>query len=73
MAIRVLVLLGLYVSARGGRFGYVMPSRQGAYKAMRRDGMSKGKAAAIANGGHFFPQRSAMARKGAQTRKRRGR
>ena len=61
------------VSSRGGRAGFVFKSRQPAYRAMRRQGMSKSKAAAIANGGHFFPQRSAMARKAAKTRKRHGR
>jgi len=61
------------VSSKGGRAGFVFPSRQPAYRALRRQGMSKSKAAAIANGGHFRPQRSAMARKGAATRRRHGR
>lgn len=60
------------VSSRGGRFGFVFKSRQSAYKALRRQGASKSKAARIANGGLTFPQRSVMARKGARTRRRRG-
>lgn len=61
------------VSSRGGRFGFVYRSRQRAYKALRRDGASKSKAARIANGGVTFPQRSVMARKAARTRQMRGR
>lgn len=60
------------VSSRGGRFGFVFKSRQKAYKALRRQGASKSKAARIANGGLTFPQRSVMARKAAKTRRRRG-
>lgn len=60
------------VSSRGGKFGFVYPERQRAYRALRRHGMTKSAAARIANGGRFFPQRSIMARRAAQTRKMRG-
>lgn len=60
------------VSARGGRFGFVFRSRQDTYRALRRQGASKSKAAKIANGGLTFPQRSLMSRRAAKTRKRRG-
>lgn len=43
------------------------------YEALRRQGMSKRKAARISNAGRTHAQRSAMARKGWRTRKRRGR
>lgn len=61
------------VSDKGGRFGYVVKSRQRVYKALRRQGKSKTVAAKIANAGRFHPARSAMSRKGARTRRRRGR
>ena len=61
------------VSARGGRYGFVYRSRFSAYRALRRKGMSKSKAAEISNAGRTFPQRSGMARKGARTRRRHGR
>lgn len=61
----------LMVSDRGGRAGFVYRSRQSAYKALRRQGASKSKAARISNAGHYFPGRSRMARKAAQTRRRR--
>jgi len=61
------------VSSRGGKYGFVYPGRQRVYKALRRQGMSKSKAARIANGGRTHVQRSAMARKAARTRKARGR
>lgn len=57
------------VSARGGRWGFVYRSRQAAYRALRKQGMSKGKAARISNAGQTHAQRSAMARKGAAARK----
>lgn len=60
------------VSSRGGRFGFVYPSRQRAYRALRWHGMTKTAAARIANGGRFHTQRSIMARKAARTRKARG-
>lgn len=59
------------VSSRGGKYGFVFPERQRAYRALRRHGMTKSAAARIANGGHYFPQRSLMARKAARTRKAR--
>lgn len=52
------------VSARGGRFGFVFTSRHRAYRALRRKGMSKSKAARISNAGRSFAGRSRMARKG---------
>lgn len=61
------------VSDRGGRYGFVYKSRQRVYRALRRQGKSKRISAMIANAGRFHPARSAMARKGARTRKRRGR
>lgn len=57
-------------SDKGGKFGYVIKSRQNVYKALRRQGMSKSKAARIANAGKSHSARSRMAKKGA--RKRRG-
>ncbi|HEX8108509.1 MAG TPA: hypothetical protein VF516_12335 [Kofleriaceae bacterium] len=57
------------VSARGGKYGFVYPSRQRAYKALRRHGLTKSMAAAIANGGRTHAQRSRMAHKAARTRK----
>lgn len=58
------------VSARGGKYGFVYPSRHGAYRKIRG---TKRKRARIANAGRTFPQRSRMARKAARTRRRRGR
>lgn len=43
------------------------------YKALRRQGAGKPKAARISNAGRTRTQRSTMARKGARTRRRRGR
>ncbi|WP_435841728.1 DUF7218 family protein [Streptomyces cinnamoneus] len=60
------------MSARGGRYGFVYKTRQRAYRALRRQGASKAKAARIANAGRTFPQRSRMARKAARTRQQRG-
>lgn len=56
------------VSARGGRYGFVYRTRQRAYRALRRKGMSKSKAARIANAGRTRAGRSRMARKGARRR-----
>jgi hypothetical protein len=61
------------VSDRGGRAGFVYRSRQSVYRALRRQGASKSKAARISNAGRTFPQRSAMARKASRTRRRHGR
>lgn len=61
------------VSDRGGRFGFVYKSRQSAYRALRRKGTSKSKAARISNAGRTRAGRSRMARKAARTRRRRGR
>ncbi|MFI1166551.1 hypothetical protein ACH4UM_23845 [Streptomyces sp. NPDC020801] len=60
------------VSSRGGKFGFVYRSRFSAYRALRRKGMSKTRAAEISNAGRSFPQRSIMARKAARTRKAKG-
>lgn len=60
------------VSARGGRWGFVYRSRQSAYRALRKQGMSKSKAARISNAGQTHAARSAMARKGARTRQAKG-
>jgi hypothetical protein len=43
------------------------------YKALRRQGKSKKVAAKIANAGRSHVARSRMAKKGARTRRRRGR
>jgi len=60
------------VSSRGGKWGYVAKTRQDVYKALRRKGSSKSKAARISNAGITHEQRSRMAKKAARTRKRRG-
>lgn len=60
------------VSDKGGRKGFVFKARQRAYKALRRKGMTKKIAAMIANRGDTHGERSAMAKKGARSRKRRG-
>jgi hypothetical protein len=59
------------VSARGGKHGFVYKSRHNVYRALRRQGMTK--AAKISNAGRTHAQRSAMSRKAARTRRRRGR
>lgn len=61
------------VSDRGGKYGYVVKSRQDVYRALRRQGKSKQVAAKIANAGRSKVARSRMAKKAARTRKRRGR
>lgn len=61
------------VSARGGRHGFVYTSRHKAYRALRRKGMSKTRAAKISNAGRTHAQRSRMARRAAATRRRRSR
>jgi hypothetical protein len=61
------------VSDRGGRAGFVYKSRQSVYRALRRKGASKSKAARISNAGRTHIQRSAMSRKAARTRQARGR
>jgi hypothetical protein len=59
----------IVVSARGGKFGFVYTSRQKVYRKLTDKGMSKGKAARIANAGRTHVARSAMSRKGALHRK----
>ncbi|WP_435279322.1 DUF7218 family protein [Streptomyces sp. 1222.5] len=61
------------VSDRGGRYGFVYRSRFAVYRALRRKGMSKSKAAQISNEGRTHAARSLMARKAAKTRQARGR
>ncbi len=61
------------VSARGGRHGFVYKTRHDTYRALRKKGASKSKAARIANAGRTRGKRSAMARKAAATRRRRRR
>lgn len=61
------------VSSAGGKKGFVYRSRHDVYRALRRNGKSKTVAAKIANAGNTHGKRVAMARKGARTRKRRGR
>ena len=61
------------VSARGGKYGFVYRNRWDVYRALRRHGASKSKAARIANEGHTKIGRKLMARKAAATRKARGR
>lgn len=61
------------VSAKGGKHGFVYRNRQDVYRALRRKGMSKSKAARIANAGETKVGRSRMAKKAARTRKARGR
>jgi hypothetical protein len=61
------------VSDRGGKYGYVVRSRQNVYRALRRHGKSKSVAAAIANAGRYRSGRHRMAVKAARTRRRRGR
>lgn len=61
------------VSDRGGRWGYVEKSRQRVYKALRREGKTASVAAAIANAGRSAAARSGMSRKGAKTRRGKGR
>lgn len=59
------------VSSAGGRRGYVVRSRHNVYRALRRQGASKSKAARIANAGRTRLGRSSMAKKAARTRRRR--
>lgn len=61
------------VSDKGGKYGYVVKSRQRVYRALRRAGKSKRIAAMIANAGRTHAARVRMARKAARTRKRRKR
>lgn len=57
------------VSSKGGRHGYVTLGRHNVYRALRRKGASKSKAARISNAGKTHAQRSRMARKAARTRR----
>lgn len=71
--LRLLAVVGLFVSSRGGKYGFVYRTRFSAYRALRRKGMTKSKAARISNAGRFHSGRSRMARKAARTRRARGR
>lgn len=64
--------VSIKVSDRGGRHGFVYRSRQDVYRALRRQGKTPAVAAAIANAGRSRAGRSAMARRAANTRRRRG-
>lgn len=62
------------VSARGGKYGYVVRSRWDVYRSLRKKRhLPKAIAAAIANAGRTRAGRETMAHKAAATRKRRGR
>ena len=61
----------MIVSSRGGRYGYVAKTRQSTYRALRKHGASKSKAARISNAGVTRAGRSTMARRAAATRRRR--
>jgi hypothetical protein len=61
------------VSDRGGRHGFVYRSRHNVYRALRRKGKSQITAAKISNAGRSRGGRSRMAKKGARTRKGKGR
>lgn len=56
------------VSDRGGRHGFVYRSRWNVYRALRRQGASKTKAARISNAGRTHAARSRMARNGTRGR-----
>ena len=60
------------VSAKGGKAGFVYRDRQDVYRALRRQGMTKSKAARISNEGETKAGRKVMAKKAAATRKSRG-
>lgn len=60
------------VSARGGKYGFVYRSRQRVYRALRRQGYTKMRAAQISNAGRSKAARKRMARKAARTRRRHG-
>ena len=55
----------------GKRLRSITPGRRNVYEALKRSGLSKTRAAKIANKGKTRKGRSAMARKAARTRKRR--
>lgn len=69
----ILAAMGLYVSARGGKYGFVYRSRHRAYRGMAKTGLSETSRSRIANAGKTHAGRVRMARKAARTRKRRGR
>lgn len=70
LILALVIAVGLQVSAKGGKYGFVYSNRHDVYRALRRKGMSKEKAARISNAGRTHGQRSAMARKAARSRKR---
>ncbi|OPG13635.1 hypothetical protein [Microbispora sp. GKU 823] len=58
--------------AAAGHIRGITHGREDTYRALRRQGYSKAKAARIANAGRTHEQRSRMSRKAARTRKARG-
>lgn len=60
------------VSDRGGKFGYVVKSRQDVYLALVAKGLSQKEAASIANKGRTKAGRKSIARSAAASRKRGG-
>lgn len=57
----------------GNRLRSITPGRRPVYERLRAEGMSKKKAAKIANAGKTKAGRHRMAKKAARTRKARGR
>lgn len=55
----------------GKRLRSITPGRRSVYEALKKHGLSKTRAAKIANAGKTRKGRSAMGRKAARTRKRR--
>ena len=55
----------------GKRLRSITPGRRNVYEALKRSGLSKTRAAKIANAGKTARGRSRMARKASRTRKRR--
>jgi hypothetical protein len=58
------------VSSKGGKHGFVYASRHPVYRALRKKGFSKKKAARIANAGKSHGQRVRMAKKAGKRRRR---
>ena len=56
----------------GRKLKSITPGRRNVYEALKRSGLSKTRAAKIANAGKTRAGRSRMARKAGRTRKRRG-
>lgn len=58
------------VSDKGGKFGYVVKSRQDVYLALVAKGMSQKEAASIANKGRTKAGRKSMGKRAAASRRR---